>query len=140
LEEWSFVGMAALIASNSDTESDNDSCPSLRARASPNAKSRDNTDDDSDDNSMPKLVGCKHHKSDSDAEFDKDGDSIPGLITRHNLDSDSDDESENENWELENKDSEDDSMPDLLFRPHCYNSDSDAESELGEDDAVHNLS
>jgi hypothetical protein len=117
-EEWSFVGMAALIASNLDAKSNDDLCPSLLALASPNAESRDDTNEDSDDHSMPKLAGRKCCESDSDAEFDEDGDSIPGLITRHNLDSDSDDELKNENWESKNKDSEDNStcrthFPDL---------------------------
>ncbi len=125
--------MAALVASNSDAESDDDSCPSLLARASPDAESRDDTDDDSDDDSMPKLDSRKHCESDSDAEFDDSGNSIPGLIKRCDIDSDSDCDSENE-------ESKDDSMPDSFSRHCCCDSDSDAESELREDEAVCNLS
>jgi hypothetical protein len=82
---------------------------------------------------VPKLVGRKHYESDSDAEFDDDGDSIPGLITRRDIDSDSD-------YDSKNEESDDDSIPDLIPRDHCYDSDSDDESKLREDEAVHNLS
>jgi hypothetical protein len=136
LEEWSFVRMAALIASNSDAESDDDLCPSLLARTSPSDKLRNDGDD-----SMPKLVGRNYYESDSDAEVDKNGDSISvGLTMGNDLDSDSDDESKNENWESEYDNSDDNSMPDLLFQAHCYDSDSDAESKVGEDEAACNLS
>jgi hypothetical protein len=105
-EERSFSGMAALIASNLDAESNDDSCPSLLAHTSADDGSRK---DDGD--SIPKLVGRKCYKSDLDAEVNKGGDSIPGLITGNNLDSDSDVESKNENWESE----DDHSMPGLVF-------------------------
>jgi hypothetical protein len=108
-EERSFSGMAALITSNPDAESNDDSCPSLLAHASADDGSREDNGD-----SIPKLVGRKHCKSDLDAEVNEGGDSIPGLITRNNLNSDSDVESENENWESE----DDHSMPGLVFRPH----------------------
>jgi hypothetical protein len=45
--EWSFVGMAALIASNSDAKSDDDLCPSSLARVAVNNKSRDDNGGDS---------------------------------------------------------------------------------------------
>jgi hypothetical protein len=81
-------------------------------------------------------MGRKCYKSDSDDEVNEDGDSIPGLNTRNNLDSDSDDESEDKNCESK----DDDSMPDLVFQSHCYDSDSDAESKVGGIEAVYNLS
>jgi hypothetical protein len=127
LGEWSFVGMAALIASNSDAEeSDDDLCPSLLARNAVNNKSQGK-----DGDSIPELMGRKHCKSDSDDEskVDKDGDSIPGLIKRNSDDSDLDDESK-----------DDDSVPGLMFGRDCCNSDSDAEPKVREEAAVCNLS
>jgi hypothetical protein len=72
-----FCWIAALIASHSDAESDDDLCPSLLARIAANNELRNNDDDG---NSIPKLMGRKCHKSDLDDEVDKDGNSIPGLI------------------------------------------------------------
>jgi hypothetical protein len=46
LGQWTFVGMAALIASNSDAKKSNDDlCPSLLARNAVNSESHDNDGD-----------------------------------------------------------------------------------------------